>query len=142
MAPSILPVLPPDPWTRDARSSHPTAWSCAPVRSSSGTPCTRESRDPRSRDRGSFVPGIGGHNIFEPIQAGIPVLFGPHMEAQKELVQLILDANAGLQTTSENLSTSIQKALTLTKNAENLASYGKQPIETTWNTLQPYLLNP
>jgi 3-deoxy-D-manno-octulosonic-acid transferase len=46
---------------------------------------------------GSFVPGLGGHNIFEPVQMGIPTLFGPYMETQTELVQLILNAHAGIQ---------------------------------------------
>jgi len=38
---------------------------------------------------GSFIPHVGGHNIFEPILCGIPVLFGPHMHAQKDLVDLV-----------------------------------------------------
>eukprot|EP01136_Pigoraptor_vietnamica_P018333 Opistho-1_new@64674 len=46
---------------------------------------------------GSFVPGIGGHNIFEPIQCGAPVVFGPYMHTQQEFVDLILQAQAGVQ---------------------------------------------
>ena len=36
---------------------------------------------------GSFVKGIGGHNILEPMAYGVPTLFGPHMEAQKDMVE-------------------------------------------------------
>ena len=30
---------------------------------------------------GTLVPGSGGHNVLEPAAAGVPVLFGPHIEA-------------------------------------------------------------
>ena len=90
---------------------------------------------------GSFIPGIGGHNIFEPIQAGIPVVFGPHMETQKELVQLILRSKAGLQTSIEDLPKAIQKAPELAQNASVLALQGAEPAEATWEALQPYLLS-
>ncbi len=46
---------------------------------------------------GSYTPDVGGHNIFEPVQFGVPVLFGPHMHAQLDLKELILSAKAGLQ---------------------------------------------
>lgn len=52
---------------------------------------------------GSFVLHVGGHNIFEPILYNVPVLFGPHMQSQPDLLQLILDAQAGIQTTLDNL---------------------------------------
>ncbi|NGX60115.1 MAG: 3-deoxy-D-manno-octulosonic acid transferase [Chlamydiae bacterium] len=90
---------------------------------------------------GSFLPGTGGHNIFEPIQAGIPVLFGPHMETQKELVDLVLNAQAGIQTPHQDLAKAIPKALILAQNASDLAARGSQPLEATWEALQPYLLS-
>ncbi|MBI3900867.1 MAG: hypothetical protein HY324_01795, partial [Chlamydiia bacterium] len=34
---------------------------------------------------GSFIPGIGGHNLFEPCLYGAPVFFGPYAFSQKEL---------------------------------------------------------
>ena len=52
---------------------------------------------------GSFVTHVGGHNIFEPILYGVPVLFGPHMQAQRELQQIILEAGAGRQITLPEL---------------------------------------
>lgn len=48
---------------------------------------------------GSLIPNIGGHNIFEPVALGVPVLFGPYMHDQKELVEIILNAQAGRQVT-------------------------------------------
>ena len=46
---------------------------------------------------GSFVSHVGGHNIFEPVLLGVPVFFGPHMQGQPELKELILNAHAGRQ---------------------------------------------
>lgn len=46
---------------------------------------------------GSFSPNIGGHNILEPSWYGVPVVFGPFMENQPELTDLILQANGGVQ---------------------------------------------
>ncbi len=60
---------------------------------------------------GSFVPHIGGHNILEPCDYGVPVLFGPHMEAQLELVELVLRAKAGQQVTREELPVSVDPAM-------------------------------
>ncbi len=46
---------------------------------------------------GSYTSRIGGHNLFEPIQRGVPVFFGPYMHSQQELQQLVLAAGAGRQ---------------------------------------------
>ena len=45
---------------------------------------------------GSFAP-IGGHNILEPILAGIPVLFGPEMSNFAEISKLVTTVKAGRQ---------------------------------------------
>lgn len=89
---------------------------------------------------GSFLPGVGGHNIFEPIRSQIPVLFGPYMETQQELVKLILEAKAGIQTPAESLGEQIPKACALTENAETLSKGGSAALDTTWEAIQ-YLLS-
>jgi len=48
---------------------------------------------------GSFVPS-GGHNPLEPIQAGIPVIFGPHMQNFQDVARLVLADGAGFQAQS------------------------------------------
>jgi len=60
---------------------------------------------------GSFIHGIGGHNIFEPALLDVPVIFGPHMENQPDLVELILQGNAGLQVTLEQLPSQVLRLL-------------------------------
>lgn len=78
---------------------------------------------------GSFKPGVGGHNIFEPIQAQKPVIFGPYMETQKELVSLILDAKAGIQTPAQGLPQALKKAPSLQENVETLSQIGSKTQE-------------
>lgn len=46
---------------------------------------------------GSYIDRVGGHNIIEPCGYGVPVLFGPHMHTQTELVALVEAYRAGLQ---------------------------------------------
>ncbi|MGB0514984.1 MAG: 3-deoxy-D-manno-octulosonic acid transferase, partial [Wenzhouxiangellaceae bacterium] len=43
---------------------------------------------------GSLVPGIGGHNLFEPALAGRPVVSGPWTESQREIATAMMKANA------------------------------------------------
>lgn len=60
---------------------------------------------------GSFVSHVGGHNIFEPVLYGVPVLFGPHMHSQPDLKELILTAGAGREVKIETLSDELLKFL-------------------------------
>ena len=60
---------------------------------------------------GSFVSHVGGHNIFEPVSVGTPVLFGPHMHTQRDLQQQILAARSGLEITLDTLVETISKLL-------------------------------
>jgi 3-deoxy-D-manno-octulosonic-acid transferase len=37
---------------------------------------------------GSLLAGVGGHNILEPAQYGVPVLVGPHTANFREIVSI------------------------------------------------------
>lgn len=45
---------------------------------------------------GSLVP-VGGHNLLEPIAAGVPVLFGPHTEHVAEIAAALERCGAGVR---------------------------------------------
>ena len=45
---------------------------------------------------GSLVP-VGGHNLLEPIAAGVPVLYGPHTDHVGELAEELTLSGAGLR---------------------------------------------
>ena len=43
---------------------------------------------------GTLAP-IGGHNLVEPVHAGCPVLFGPHFENARKVVEILEVGGAG-----------------------------------------------
>jgi len=48
---------------------------------------------------GSLVP-VGGHNLLEPLAAGVPVLFGPHTEHVAEMAAALGRSGAGVRVAS------------------------------------------
>lgn len=52
---------------------------------------------------GSYTDKVGGHNIIEPCGYEVPVIFGPYMHSQQELVDLVLTYQAGLSVPLDQL---------------------------------------
>jgi 3-deoxy-D-manno-octulosonic-acid transferase len=48
---------------------------------------------------GTLVP-VGGHNLIEPVLAGCPVIFGPHVANAREHAEIALQSGAGEQVQS------------------------------------------
>lgn len=76
---------------------------------------------------GSYQP-IGGHNILEPLAYGTPVLFGPHMHTQFELVDLVLNAKAGLQVPLDKLRETVDHLLHSPAELKRMGDNGKKLI--------------
>ncbi|MGE3954530.1 MAG: 3-deoxy-D-manno-octulosonic acid transferase [Parachlamydiales bacterium] len=76
---------------------------------------------------GSFVPGIGGHNILEPLWCGSPCLFGPHMDDQPGMVELVHRYGAALQLGAEELERRAGELLG--GGGEALVAAGKKLLE-------------
>ncbi len=60
---------------------------------------------------GSYTHKVGGHNILEPCWYGVPVLYGPYMHSQPELVELMEEYQAGFQVNEGKLQASLEKFL-------------------------------
>ncbi len=93
---------------------------------------------------GSFVKGIGGHNILEPIQGHIPVLFGPYMDTQPELVDLVLEAKAGKQIGAHEIGSSLLELLepnTYQAYQKNAAALAASCQGTSKSTLEKILFS-
>ncbi len=60
---------------------------------------------------GSFVPGIGGHNVLEPCLYGCPSIFGPFTYGQTEIARTVLKGKSGLETPLEGVLEAVQKIL-------------------------------
>lgn len=61
---------------------------------------------------GSFITTVGGHNIYEPARLGIPVVYGPHMHKQQNLVDALQKHNVGKQVELTHLQETIEDYLT------------------------------
>jgi 3-deoxy-D-manno-octulosonic-acid transferase len=53
---------------------------------------------------GSLLPGVGGHNILEPAQQGVPILVGPNTYNFREIVRLFERNGAITTVTPGNLA--------------------------------------
>jgi 3-deoxy-D-manno-octulosonic-acid transferase len=60
---------------------------------------------------GSFVPGIGGHNLLEAAVHGVPVVFGPHMDKQPELTRILSSHNGGIVADAQSLAQVLSELL-------------------------------
>ncbi len=49
---------------------------------------------------GSLIP-VGGHNVLEACQAGVPVIFGEYMSNFTQIAQIVRDENAGIQVSDQ-----------------------------------------
>src|ERR1700722_2477400 len=95
---------------------------------------------------GSLTPKVGGHNILEPAFYGTPVLFGPYMHGQPDLLDLALAFQAGLQLTQEEIVPTLQKLLSnptllqqLGANGLKLTSSSRGALDKTFHALLPLL---
>jgi 3-deoxy-D-manno-octulosonic-acid transferase len=62
---------------------------------------------------GSLLP-FGGQSLFQPLAQGIPVLFGPYVENQREIAGLCLDARVGFRVQDEReLAAAVVRLLSL-----------------------------
>jgi len=60
---------------------------------------------------GSLVP-VGGHNILQPLALGKPVIFGPYMQNQRDLADLVLQEEAALSIqNAEELGEKVERLL-------------------------------
>lgn len=79
---------------------------------------------------GSFFPGVGGHNLIEACEVGTPILFGPHMESQPGMDQMVLHAKAGVCLTPSDIPDVVSDLL---HNNEKRKSMGIAGVELVKN---------
>ncbi|AAP05353.1 lipid IV(A) 3-deoxy-D-manno-octulosonic acid transferase [Chlamydia caviae] len=52
---------------------------------------------------GTFDDKVGGHNLLEPLQCGVPLIFGPCITSQSDLAQRLLSLGAGCRVDEKNM---------------------------------------
>lgn len=85
---------------------------------------------------GSFVPGIGGHNILEPAAHGVPVVYGPYMKSQPDMARILSPENGGTVTDAEGLSRAISQLLLHPDIAHEKALRGQQALLSNQGSAQ------
>lgn len=95
---------------------------------------------------GTFTEKVGGHNILEPCWYSVPVVFGPHMHSQPELLTLIKQYDGGIQTSAhefqdqiENLLSNEAERLRLGTNGLRLIQDCQGAKQKTEEALEPFL---
>ena len=73
---------------------------------------------------GSFTKKVGGHNILEPSWYGKPVVFGPEMHTQLDLVDFMKEFQAGVQVPKEMLTETLQHFLSSKTSAQKIGAAG------------------
>ena len=89
---------------------------------------------------GSLLPGIGGHNVLEPARLGVLPVFGPYMENNKGMADLLLTNKAAIQVkTPKQLEKTI---FDLLKDREGTRKQARNAAEILKNVniLQPILI--
>lgn len=60
---------------------------------------------------GSYISSVGGHNILEPLWFGVPLIYGPFMHSQPDLVEAVAHYQAGLQLGIHELMKEVKRLL-------------------------------
>jgi 3-deoxy-D-manno-octulosonic-acid transferase len=96
---------------------------------------------------GSYTPKVGGHNIIEPCWYGKPVLFGPCMHTQLELVEWVKQYRAGLQVNADSLKDALkewienpEQRIEIGKGGTSLVTNLKGSTKRTLEDLNPLLV--
>jgi 3-deoxy-D-manno-octulosonic-acid transferase len=75
---------------------------------------------------GSLLPGVGGHNVLEPAQHGVPILVGPDTANFREMVS-IFEHGGGIKiVTAENLSSELLRLLADEEERRRLGERARQ----------------
>ncbi len=97
---------------------------------------------------GSFVKGIGGHNLFEPALFSKPIIFGPWVENQLDLASLLEADQAAIRVPCEKLSSTLshllntpEECLRMGKRAFTILQQSKGATKKTFDFLFPVANN-
>ena len=88
---------------------------------------------------GSFISDIGGHNIFEPVRLGTPVIYGPYMHKQEILVDQFKKHKVGRQVELKNLKQTLEGYLNGKFQEERVALLINEvagATERSWNVIK------
>jgi 3-deoxy-D-manno-octulosonic-acid transferase len=88
---------------------------------------------------GSLVP-VGGHNVVEPAQAGIPVLVGPHTQNAPDVVDRLVAAGGAVRVTSrDTLALALDHLLAEPAAATAMGQRGRAAAQSGQGALEKHM---
>ena len=87
---------------------------------------------------GSFVP-IGGHNLLEPAVYGVPVLYGPFMHRQPELLRYFSESGGGVQIEGRDVGATVRRLLDDPDERRRLGQLAAETIELNRGSAQRHM---
>ncbi|MBL8767323.1 MAG: hypothetical protein JNL94_08165, partial [Planctomycetes bacterium] len=89
---------------------------------------------------GSFVPGIGGHNVFEPALAGVAAITGPHVANVRSDVEFLVAHGALRVVEPADLASALAQSLIdaprLAQAARGAVTLSKGAVQRTLATFE------
>ncbi|KAF3362363.1 3-deoxy-D-manno-octulosonic acid transferase [Chlamydiales bacterium STE3] len=96
---------------------------------------------------GSFTDKVGGHNILEPCYYSKPVIYGPYMHSQLDLVDAMREFKTGIQADSKEIRRVLTELLASSDKRIQIGSSGLELInamqgasERTFQTICNYFI--
>ncbi|MGZ3632861.1 MAG: 3-deoxy-D-manno-octulosonic acid transferase [Parachlamydiaceae bacterium] len=83
---------------------------------------------------GSYTSAVGGHNILEPLWFGVPMIYGPCMHTQPDLVEAVSSFNAGIQAPIESVAEALRILLKDGKKVEELRQASSKLITAMYGS--------
>ncbi len=77
---------------------------------------------------GSFVP-VGGHNLMEAAAHSIPVLYGPHMHRQPDMLRILGSGEGGMQLKPGELGTALCELLGSDERREEIGQQARKSLD-------------
>jgi len=79
---------------------------------------------------GSMVPGVGGHNMLEPLSFGVPVVFGNFVENFQQIADELVSSGAGIAAANpEELFNSVYSLVNNEKKSSEASAKALEIIE-------------
>ncbi|MBQ8498355.1 lipid IV(A) 3-deoxy-D-manno-octulosonic acid transferase [Chlamydia sp.] len=91
---------------------------------------------------GTFDPAVGGHNLLEPLQKDVLLMFGPHIYSQSTLAELLRKKEIGVSVNKETLLNVVLDLLQDEKKRQAYIERGKaflneeKSFKQTWEILK------
>lgn len=80
---------------------------------------------------GTFVEGIGGHNLTEPAFCGKPVIYGPYIDKQLGLNDLVTAHDAGRKSTTDGFPLDLAALVDDPAEALRLGANGRHMVDAS-----------